>query len=191
MAGEILKAADAYQETAPKAENAARQAHRFLEKSLAHGQDFELMAILAGKNPDSIKAQAKTLKSQYGRLIEQMAKNPLLKTGVIPHAGADTAELLKRSAQNYRLENGSFTDGFLKAALIAAMETTPRAEPLEAEMAPSDIQIEDYGVTGKMAEDDMAWIRQECQNALPKNEAAPAAHHAARQEVPTGQLIDL
>ena len=201
VAGDIREAADAYKETAQLATTSVRQTNDYFGKVSAQEKGFEDLSRLAGKNSDQMKTEGDFLKLQYGRFVRQLAKNPLLKEGTMPHEGTQMMGFIGKKAQPYRLEDGQFTEGFLKAALIVTMENMDGVE----KESPPEAVIEDYGVEGALAEEDLEWLRGEYQNALPSSdsqtssdsqnearaqEALSSSAQKQAGEVPTGTLID-
>ena len=65
-------------------------------------------------------------------------------------------------AHVYRDRQGNFEPGFLKAAFVATLENT--VPPLSIPAPPPAKRLPHYGVTGKYAQEDLAWVRSEYTN---------------------------
>ena len=191
VADNIDETASAYKDATAQALGANRQAAAFFENIESTAGAFDELAGLAGKEAKSLNMERDYIGLRFGQFVKQLAKNPLLASGVIPHAGRDTATIAKWS-HNYRAEDGNFKPEFMKAALIVTMENVDEAESAD----PTSADSHAFGVKGAHAEAELDWLRDEYAHCFPaapleQSEMPAAPQKSQPQEVPTANLIDI
>ena len=195
LVSDLKETVQAFETSSQLSKTAVPQGNAYAEKLRGDPEALKAVCHLAGKTPQGVSSNFSNVQVRYRQFLSGLAQNPLIAEGCIAHGGLNGADMRALGAHVYRDAQGNFEEGFLKAVFVTTLEKA--VPPVSTLASPSEERLPEYGVQGKYAEEDLAWVRNEYNNVfararrtIPYKEPTTAAPKSTpkKDQVPTTEV---